>query len=804
MTDNRASRISCGANNPSFQLYTGRRIQSGNPPANGNYSYVLRCSDNRLFRREGNSWVPENISPNQRFVFYDVSSESIDLINFESMPGLVGASPFVPSLNGGGVVSPIVTSVTRSPHQLTQASAPVQLRTPVFTTGAVSNGTFTSTPNGTVTSTNNLALTSVPESTPLATPGPVTAPANQTIVSEGFANGANLLLAVISDNSALISAPGEQGEINGSFAQGRLSGNSRAIISDNAAYAQFVAVNGSIVHSDQDASHAGGVAADCSLLHSAAPSSMARGTTSDRSQIRTGGMPVVKNLPTSSRFTVAQVGFGVITDNTVQAITFDTSNGCADRTVFVNDDSLALRPPLGVFGRLQVLGSIGLDNAPGVGHGALASGLSVDQSHLLATANGSLSVGQARCGEVHMAAGLASAVLGRANRALGAYSQGFGHNALAYMHAQFAQAIPTTINDDVQKDANRIQHSQVPLRGFTTAERIISQENPEFFTGFELTTLLVLGDTPDNARLDVRDGPTMDWCRTPFLPVNGTAIIEADVVSSLLQTENPRYRLAPFCGKFCFCITRTGSGNQYTYDILPTTEDGEPSIGAICVFPEPAALGLTITAEQTNAQLDGVTIKIIERVPFSVEIGNRFRPNPRINPVPERTFPLENNQVGVPIANRTNFYVQGRIWGGHFRYTEVPEGSSEVRVEAPTPDRIYTITQPAFSTISAAGLQRVAAAASTYRECKSATDADSPVEVGWRDKFTPSRVSFGNDAVAGLDALLNPGFGTTANFGTDTTFSGTGLDNPNPGFAETNQTQVLNRLAQGTITTPNF
>jgi hypothetical protein len=692
MTDNQPSRASCGANNPCFPIFTGRRINSGNPPNDGNVCYVLRCSDNRLLRKErtgnGFNWVPMNIPADQRFVFYDVTSESICLINFEQ----VNPSPitpngpngpvapngpndgFTPRPSNGGVVGPVVSAVTRS-RPVTAPVSPSTTTTPRFTTGPASTG--------------------------------------------------------------------------------------------------FVAVNGSMVHSDQDGGHAGGVAADCSLLHSAAMSSMARGTASDRSQVRTGGMPVVKNLPISSKFTVAQVGFGVSDDNTVQAISFDTSNGCADRVSFVNDESEGLRPPLGFFNRKQVLGSFGVEHASGSGHGALASGLSAEQSHLLATADGSLSVGQARCGEVHMAAGLASSVLGRGNRALGAYSQGYGNNALAYMHAQQAQAIPTTINDDVEEGANRIQYTQVPLRGFTTAERIISEEDPDFFTGFELTTLLVLGDTPDNAIIDLEDGPQLDYRRVPFLPVNGTAIVEADVVSTALQTENRRYRLAPFCGKFCFCVTRSGSGHNFSYDILPNTADGDPSIGTICAIPSLENLGLDITAIEFDGQSDGFTVKIVEQVPFRIKLNGKMVPNPRIDPKPRLTE-FTDDTYGVPITSKTNFYIQGRIWGGHFRYTEVPEGSSEVQFEAPrNNERVFTVPQQSFGAVNASVRK--------YNKCKGGKEPDTPLETQLGNTFETPDVSLNRATVttpgSSLYNLLNPGFGSTQNFGTDN-FNGTGLANP--------------------------
>lgn len=694
----------CGSNT-CFPIFQGKRVASANLPNEFDVCHVLRCTDGRLFRRQrtsnGTTWAAVNLPSNCPFIFLDVYNDVVCLINF----GQVNAcqNPFSPvtpinpvtpvapvsPTNGGGVVGPIVeTSANGSLTATTSA--------PGTSPSLAVTGTAASTAAGAVTSGNSLTVTAVPAGTPLAASPSVSAPLGATVVASGVGNGGNLDLVVLSNGSAVIRSPGEEAETNGTITHGRLRNNSRAIVSDNGAYAQFVASNNSVVHSDQDGGHAGGTASECSLLHAASASSMARGTAIDRSEVRTGGMPRLKNLPRNSRFTVAQVGVAVNAPdvNTVQAITFDSDTGCANRTVFVQDTSNPLQPPLGFFGSKITLGSIGIENAPGVGHGAMTTGLSATQSSLLATANGALAAGTAECGEVHQAVGKGSTVFGRGNTALGAYSQAIGHNSLAYMHGHFAQAIKTSVNDDVPQGADRVQYNMVPLRGFTTCERILSSDRLTV-TGFRLTTILVLGDTPDNAVIDIENGPTLDFRRVPFLPFNGTAMVEADVVSPRLIPDEGD-PIPGFCGKFCFCVTRVGSDNQIRHEI----ENGGPgnTLGVLCQIPTMSSLGLTITAIARTGNSAGFTIQIVEDLPLTVQVGTSTIPNPRIDPAPPIPFPA---------TNQTNFVLQGRVWGGHFRYTEVPAGSSEVKCEAPNEDRVTVVAgTPAVSVASVPGACR--------------------------------------------------------------------------------------------------
>lgn len=638
-------------------------------------------------RRLSGSWAAVNIPTNCPYIFLDTCNDVVCLINFGGISNcqnpfspVTPVSPVSPNVpvsptNGGGVVGPIVNS--SFPDNVVSTTSLGS------NPGFVTTGSVMSTQNGVVTSGNTLSVTAVPLGTPLAASPSVAAPLGSTVVASGVGNGANLDLVVLSNGSSIVRSPGDEGETQGTITHGRLRNNSRAIVSDNGSYAQFVAGNNSVVHSDQDGGHAGGIANDCSLLHASSISSMARGSAIDRAEVRTGGMPRLKNLPRSSRFTVAQIGTAINSPdvNTIQAITFDSDTGCADRTVFVQDTSNPLQSPLGFFNSKITLGSIGVDNAPGVGHGAFTTGLSATQSSLLATANGALAAGTAECGEVHQAVGKGSTALGRGNTALGAYSQALGHNSLAYMHAHFAQAIKTSISDDVPRGGDRVQYNMVPLRGFSTCERSLSSDRLTV-TGFTLTTILVLGDTPDNAVITIENGPSIDYRRVPFLPFNGTAIVEADVVSPRLIPDEGA-PIPAFCGKFCFSVTRVGADNQVRHEI----ENGKSTLGTLCAIPSPNSLGLTISAVPRTGNGAGFTIQIVEHIPLTITIDQSTLPNPRIDPPPPANF---------PVTNQTNYVIQGRVWGGHFRYTEVPAGSSEIKCEAPNDDRV-TVVSPSLS-----------------------------------------------------------------------------------------------------------
>ena len=415
------------------------------------------------------------------------------------------------------------------------------------------------------------------------------------------------------------------------------------------------------MHADQDASHAGGLGIDCSAIHAAAPSSMARGTASDRALIRTGGMPMSTGLPSGGALTVAQVGFGRLQNETIQAVTIDTTKGCTVKTQLFEDISPERRPPLGFFSSRTILGSVGAEHAPGVGHGAVTSGLATSDASLLATANGALSVGHSRCEEVQQAVGLASQALGRANQALGAYSMAQGHNALAYMHASRMLAVPTPINANVQDNADRIQVVDVPLQGYTTCERVTDGTN---VTSFRLTTILVLGDTPNDAVIDTPNGPTLDFRRVPFLPYNGAAIVNAQLVTPRLISDDTRYVLPAFGAEYCFLVTRTGSDNQFSHIVSALRPKCIPVDG-----PQGDA-ALTITTVSHEGQGgEGFTIQIVENIPFTVTVDGVSVPNPRITP-----------RVPTPflITNQTDFRVQGRLYGGSFHWTESPSGSTEI------------------------------------------------------------------------------------------------------------------------------
>lgn len=690
------SRNCVSRNDSCYSLYTGRQISSGQPGKEGNSRYILRGSDNVLFQRNCDMW--EQVKTPGRFIFYDMLAETVCLVGFNNSspnpqprPQPTPPRPQPPQPGEGGVVGPIVEGAR--PNSATRA--PSQASAPIFTTGS-STGAYTSTPGGIVTSTNTLTVTSIPTNEPLAVPQPVTAGANQTVSASGIGNGSTLLLGTVTDRSAIVTKSGDipgQYSTNSTSAgvvQGRLADQSRAIVSDNAAYAQAVAVNRGIVHADKDATHAGGIAMDCSIVHSAGPSSMVRGTASDKSMLRTGGMPEVKNLPKSSTFTVARVGFGAMPDTNVKMFTFNTSNGCKEETTFVNDESQGYREPLGVFGREQVLGSIGVEHASGVGHGAYANGLSAESSSFLATANGSFAAGVSMCNEVHMGSGLGASVFGRANQAVGAYSQGIGHNSLAYMHAQQAHAIPTSSRDNVGSDSCRIQHSAVPLRGFTTAEPVES-DDPRYYDQFMLTTLLVLGDSPSDPLVDVENSATLDYRRVPFLPVDGTAMVHVDLASPRVVTRNNDYTLDHFAGHYHFSVSRTGSSHQFQYDLLPRTVGGGPDIGVDVEFPSAASLGLQITAERFNGYMDGYVVKIVEYVPLIATISGTPTPNPRIVPTPPSTGL-------VPFTSKTKYQIQGRLWGGYIETTTTPAGSTNVVYEPPVVnERMITVQPPVFA-----------------------------------------------------------------------------------------------------------
>lgn len=682
--------ITCGPGTQGFPLFTGQRTTSGNLPTTFNTNYVLSCPDNRLYRRETASngsatWSPVTIPASCPYIFVDTTSNAVFLQNFGSLPNQAQ-----PLQIGNTGVSPVVTSSAYS-ALMAPVVAPTTVETPVFTTGAADTGLYTTTPSGIVTSTSSLTVTNVPSTAPLAIPTVVSAAPGATTVAEGISNGANLTLVVATDSSAALVATGEQAEADVSITQARLTSGSRAIVSDNATRVQAVAVNNSVVHADQDASTVAAVVVDCGIAHSAGPASMVQGTAALRSQLRTGGMPIVKGLPPSSAYSVVQVAFGAAAPSSVEAITYDTSNGCAEKTLVTNTTP-ALAPPLFFRDRIT-LGSIGIDNASGIGHGALVTGLAAEDSHVLATANGAVALGSAQCGEVHMASGLASQAFGRANRSLAAYSMAIGYNALAYSHAQFAQAIPTAVNDNVITAAGRIQYSMVPVRGFTTAERILSDDGLTF-VGFELETIMVLGDTPDNAIITTENGPTIDARRVPFLPVNGTAEVEADIISPRLVSDNNRYSIGQFAAKYCFTVTRMGSEGELIFNVEPVTTQGDPTIGVICQNRDPTTLGIvSISAVEHDGDSPGFTVRIVERVPLFVQIGTRNVPNPRFNPPPPAAV--------LPVTSKINFAIQARLWGGHFRYTEIPAGSTEILFVAPANlERTLNLNLPTYEQTS--------------------------------------------------------------------------------------------------------
>lgn len=531
----------CGDGSQCFPIYSGKRIAGGELPNEYDSGYLLRCTDNQLFRRQRNpngssSWSTVTMPQNCPYVFLDTYADVVCLMNFEGRP-----TQEIPS----GPVGPMLSTT--------------------FDTGN-------------------------------------TQKEQKTTTRESF---------------------------------------------------DYVAKNSSVVHCDQDGSSAGGVVDNHSLLHASAPSSSARGYVNDRSEIRTGGTPRLKNLPRSSRLTLAQFA-----DGKTLSTTFDSDSG--NVTTEDGDKSFASSSKV-------ILGSVGAEHASGTGLGSMVSGVSSSQSSLLATADGSLSVGIAEKGEVHQTVGKGSTVLGRANTALGAYSQAVGHNALTYMHSQFAQAIKTANSEGFIQGSDRIQWSSVPLRGHTTCSRKVASDGT--VTGFSLTTYLVLGDTIEQPLIN-QNGVVIDSRRFPFLPFNGTALIEADVVSSRLIPSSGE-PIPSFAGKYCFSVTRIGSDNQIRYE-LENSSSGQ--LSTVSEFPPKANLGLEITPVVRTGAGAGFTIKIVETIHANVN----GVVSPRINSQLIGQGPID---------------LQGRVWGGHFSMTEVPAGESRV-VCMPDATEIVQPVQP--------------------------------------------------------------------------------------------------------------
>jgi len=706
------SGLSCGSGT-CFPIFTGLRFNGDRFPEDFKHCHVLRCSDGRLFRRKRSDrgdrapvWDPVNVPNNQPFVFYDVGCETVCLMNFSGgIPGCTpGGNMPVRPINPvpGQPVAPILpVSPINNGGQggITPGGPGGSIISPVsFALGAPFTGSATTQAFGgnalpfafqSQTGIFGQVTARLTAAGAVDTTGMIPVASTGILTSNGASTGDDLIFGSVDGGTiAVIQQPietivqfpgvGSQFAGPGPFpgagtqsAGATSSGFARAgaaIVSQgNGPVATGNADNQSTIAATANGAAASGGAIDGSLLQAASEGAKVNGSVTGTSSIRAGGgQPLMRNLPQNSRFIVVDEGVGALGlgglgevgrfRNPPEAIRINQigNMGCEPRSVRLENINDPNPDILGLFSSAFNFGPFIGEFAPGQGLGAGAGGKAMSNGHLLAVADGAFSQGTAECGEVHMAAGKASAVFGQGNVALAPHSTAMGRNAFSYMagsnvHSSFGAAP----NADIPADCiGACQRTTVMTRGSTLC---IRDPPVGTQTGFILTTNFVLSDSPTNPVIVTPDGGQIDLSKLPFLHCPGTAFVEADLVSPVLIGKGNENLGPALVAKYFFTVSRTDVNRSSNHDITGFTQ----------AYANPTTIAnfITVTAVSNdgieNGFNEGFTLQIQDLVPLEIN----GQPNPR----------LRFNAAGEPVNP-----ILGRILCVYFTITFSTFGNTEL------------------------------------------------------------------------------------------------------------------------------
>jgi hypothetical protein len=689
---NGTCNIPCG-NSQCYPIFVGRRITSGGSPPNTPFDVanILQCTSTgyTLYKRIRTgtstnaqvSWqqVPNTTGP---FVFYDVACELVCLINFMGLPTQIGTTSSLL-----GAVSPsfaAVTPVTTNTLSGTSTYATTTTASNVSVPAGSSLVTVTAPPGTTPTSVAN----SINAAGLLFSPAPAGQSVNANLVradpTGAYFNVSQLRDSQLFVGSLQIPGPHQAGNSRipvSMVIHGRAFNKSIVSVADAGAYTAGHAVNCSILHSDNDASHTHALAHDNSKALALGHGSTTAGQAGCGSTLQSGGIPNFRHKIGSSRYQIMIVGAGVV-QHRGNVYALNRTSLCPKQSILLEDTTPDRTiPPL----NCQVCTDTGTgDHAPGHGHGSLAHGVAVTNSLLQTAGDGAVSIGVAKCAEIHAAVGLASQAFGRNNLALSPYSMATGQNSVTHMYGQQAQGIHGAPHTNVLNECNMCQYVRVMTHSHVDCS-IIPSTDGTTITGFLLTYRLVLGSTPVDPVISTPDGVTVTNYHLPSLVCPGIAGVETEVVSPAITGPGgtPIIGLDGFTASYCYSVTRTDMNGQNCHTFLP------PGIlTPNCAF---APTGTTIPpaiidADPSDNICGGFTLIFTETINVSPNV-----PNPRITPTPTPTNLL--------LISRSTFQIITRLMCATFKWTQAPAGFARVACVPAAAHVTTVVTTPNFTAI---------------------------------------------------------------------------------------------------------
>ena len=646
------SVTTCGGTT-GIKLFSGRISTGTSLPQDLSVCYVMRCSDGKIFQAKktsgGKSWEQVNISANTPFIFYDVFNETIYRFNMGSSGG--GGS----SGNGGSTTRPVSQSLQ---GQTRQAVSGLPIVSPFqSSTSVVMSGRATPFSQQSQTGVDGQVSAVLSSAGAVSTSGSIP----PTAVGAGSGGGADDIVfgSVEGDSTIAIVQSTGSGTTSGATAAGRATAQSSILAAGDGSLSKGSASDSSTILAAENGSSAMGDASGGSMVSAAAKGTKAHGRAGLYSGIRAGyteGEDIpMKGLPQRYQFVVQRGNTGPVlsagaggvraADLTTEKVVFSqvSNTGCTPSEVMLTNINPPQQEVLRFYSSQHNIGPFLGSFAPGYGDGSTAAGVAENDAFVMSAADGALAQGTAECGRVHLAAGKGSAVLGSNNIALAPQSFAFGKHGLAYMagssvHSSFEPSTNTVVPDDC---IGTCQNITVMTKGSTTSMRDPPSGTQ---TGFLLTTIFALADSPESPIIVTPNGDTVDTTKVPFLHCPGTAYVEATLVSPALIGSRNQDLGPAIAAKYGFVVSRSDFNSQSSHDITGLTK--------LYSFPQDIQNIITVSVEPSTGLNEGFSFIVKEFLPLQIDGVN----NPRL-----RFGGQDGDTPGYPIM--------GRLYSVYFNIT---------------------------------------------------------------------------------------------------------------------------------------